>query len=771
MSVSCVAPGRVAPVAVSGGLFDPVIVDNFAGLGGASFGIKLGAGRSVDVCVNHCPKALEFHARNHPETRHIQADVWEVDPFEAVGWDTVVHVRPGRRRPSHRRLRQLLKRAGKAVGLAWFSPDCRHFSPARGAAPVSPRVRSLAWIVVKYARTVRPAVMMVENVRAFLDWGPVRQRTRDGVPLVDKAGRPVMEPIPERKGETFRRWVRNLEHEGYVVEWKVLDAADYGVPQHRRRLFVVARRDGKPIKWPEKTHGPVSRSCNAQGDIDRTADGVAGGASCVRAGSGGGDRRRGKARPDELGARGVRGDQGRARRVLGRGDEEARGAIVGSNGERADSDRGDGLSCGQRLAASALKPYLTAADCIDWSIAPTSIFDRPREIAENTQRRLFEGFRRFVVDDADPFILRIGQQGGGGSYVSPVDAPVGSVVTKAEHCLVAPSLLEVNHVGPRRGRRVDGPMGAVTGGYGQALGGAYLAQVGYGERPATKGRKAQRPRAMPVRAPLGTVVGSTKHAVTVPVMFGCGGAGYSGKPTRTDRPGGTVLPHDRRAVAMPWLERLCGGPGGHQAKGRKLTKPTGAVTTRDQHALTAVHLSHFNHGQVQSSRPDQPARTVTAGGLHQAVVETELAASVDLTAHPGADARKITLTLAFLVKYYGVEGNLARLSDPLGTVTTRDRFAVVTVRLQTGATVDAAAVFTRAFGWCVVLDILMRMLTPRELARAQGFPDSYILPTSKSLAVKLIGNSVPPPVVAALTRANCPELCRSPARPRKRRAA
>lgn len=744
MSVPCIAPPPAVAHA-SAGLFDPVIVDNFAGLGGASFGIKLGTGgRAVDVCVNHCPRALQYHALNHPETRHLQSDVWEVDPFEAVGWDTHVYIRrTGRggrkRRVSHRRLRQLLKRAGRApgVGLAWFSPDCRHFSPARGAAPVSPRVRSLAWIVVKYARTVRPAVMMVENVRAFMDWGPVRQRVRDGVPVVDGAGRAVMEPIPERKGETFRRWVRSLEREGYVVEWRVLDAADYGVPQHRRRLFVVLRRDGKPIKWPEKTHG---RGSDGKREDQRAGDrGAAESEHNDAAGRSGCARQR-RVRPAD------------ARRDLGRGqvaDDEA--VALGSAGSRAWDCVGTGTALPLRL-----KPYRTAAECIDWSIPPTSIFDRPKPLAENTQRRLFEGFVRFVVEDPAPYVLRIGQQGGGGAYVSPVDAPLGTVVTKAEHCLVGPHLVRVAHgeesaKGKRRGRGaqgLDGPLPSVTGSNDCGLAGAYLAQVGYGERPAKGGRKAQRPRAMSVEAPLGTVVGSAKHGLVTPVMIGAGGAGYSGKPTRVDRPANTTLPHDRRAVVAPWLERLCGGPGGNQAKGRKLTGPTGAVTTRDQHSLTAAHL-------LPSHRRDACA--------------TPNGATPEMPEH--ADARKITLTLAFLMKFYSSGGQWGRLDEPLGTVTTADRFAVVTVRLQTGATVDAAAVYTAAWGWCVVLDILMRMLTPRELARAQGFPDSYILPENKSLAVKLIGNSVPPPVVAALTRANCPELCRPPARRKKRRAA
>lgn len=216
---------------LAAGMFDELVVDNFAGGGGASIGIETGLGRAVDVAINHDSHAVAMHAINHPHTRHHCEDVWVVDPVEATG--------------------------GRPVGLAWFSPDCKHFSRAKGAKPVEKKIRGLAWVVVKWAKAVRPRVIMLENVREFETWGPlVEAKTKGGLLLIGKDGKPKMVPCPIRKGETFRRWIRSLKRLGYKVEWRSLNAADYGAPTHRRRLFLIARCDGLPIVWPAPTHGP-----------------------------------------------------------------------------------------------------------------------------------------------------------------------------------------------------------------------------------------------------------------------------------------------------------------------------------------------------------------------------------------------------------------------------------------------------------------------------------------------------------------------------------
>lgn len=192
-----------------------IIVDSFAGGGGASIGIEAALGRSPDIAINHDPAAIAMHEVNHPATRHFQESVWTVKPKVVTG--------------------------GANVGLLWASPDCRHFSRAKGGKPVSPRVRGLAWVVVAWARAVAPRVICLENVPEFLTWGPLG---------------PDNMPIKARAGETFARWAGQLERLGYRLEKKVLNAADFGAPTSRKRIFIVARRDGQPIRWPEPSHGP-----------------------------------------------------------------------------------------------------------------------------------------------------------------------------------------------------------------------------------------------------------------------------------------------------------------------------------------------------------------------------------------------------------------------------------------------------------------------------------------------------------------------------------
>lgn len=198
--------------------FSELVVDNFAGGGGASTGIESAIGRPVDIAINHNPIALAMHEVNHPHTKHYCESVWDIDPRKVC--------------------------AGRSVGLAWFSPDCRHFSKAKGGAPVSPRVRGLAWVVLRWAATVRPRIICLENVEEFRTWGPLI-KNEDG----------SYSPCEKRKGQTFRSFINALKKHGYKVETKELRACDYGAPTIRNRLFMVARCDGLPIVWPEKTHG------------------------------------------------------------------------------------------------------------------------------------------------------------------------------------------------------------------------------------------------------------------------------------------------------------------------------------------------------------------------------------------------------------------------------------------------------------------------------------------------------------------------------------
>lgn len=191
-----------------------IVVDNFAGGGGASTGIEIAMGRSVDIAINHDPAAIAMHRANHPGTKHYTEDVWKVDPVKACD--------------------------GHPVALAWFSPDCKHFSKAKGGKPVSKKIRGLAWVAVKWAKAVHPRVIMLENVEEFQEWGRLDKNDK---------------PDPRYKGETFRRFVGQLEKLGYTVEFRMLRACDYGAPTVRRRFFLIARCDGKEIRWPDPEYG------------------------------------------------------------------------------------------------------------------------------------------------------------------------------------------------------------------------------------------------------------------------------------------------------------------------------------------------------------------------------------------------------------------------------------------------------------------------------------------------------------------------------------
>lgn len=561
-----------------------LIVDNFAGGGGASLGIRIGTGRGVDIAVNHDRLAIEMHEANHPETLHLCESVWKVDPLAATG--------------------------GRPVGLAWFSPDCKHFSRAKGGKPVEKRIRGLAWVVVKWAKVVRPRVIILENVREFETWGPLGRDDR---------------PDPKRMGLTYRRWLGNLRNLGYTIETRVLDAADYGAPTHRRRLFLIARCDGQPIVWPESTHGDPKK--------------------------------------------------------------------IGQGG----------------LFGTKLQPWRTAAQCIDWSLPCPSIFERKRPLAEKTLRRIAMGLQRYVLANPRPFIVRCahGESSASGprwgSGVEDTGAPLPTVTASKDFALATPVLTHVNHGGERPPIDPAAPLPTVTGAHrGEiAIAAPVIARMNHGEKqwngvdePATTvttqsnkqalvtaflagvgGRSGQSPPTSP-EAPLGTTTAKADRAVATATLVGVGGADYAGKPRPVDAPKGAVMPNDRGAVAAAYLTQLRGSNRGK-----------GDVT--------------------------EPMPTATAGGTHVGEVR------------------------AFLIKYYGC-GNGQRVDEPAHTLTARDRLGLVTIEGNDYQ----------------IVDIGLRMLTPRELARAQGFPDSYILTGTKSNQVAKIGNSVCPPIAAALAAAN-----------------
>lgn len=461
--------------------------------------------------------------------------------------------------------------------------NCKHFSRAKGGKPVSKRVRGLAWIVIRWAKAVKPRVIMLENVSEFATWGPLLE---DG------------SPCPVRKGFTFRRWHKMLENLGYRIDMREMSGCDYGAPTIRRRLFIIARRDGLPIVWPQETHG-----------------------------------------------------------------------------------RG-------------LLPYRTAAECIDWSIPCPSIFERPRPLADATLRRIARGITRYVVNNPKPFIVQMR-----GTEDSQIDCSA---------------------------RPLDGPLGTVSaGGIHHALVTPLIASLAHGD---SGGKREYR-----IEDPLGTVsAGGIQHALVSPVIMPITHSGERRVHSPAEPlPTVTCARRGEFALVSPTLIQTgYGERDGQDPRSLDLHKPLGtAVAGGVKHGLVAAFLARHYGGHENDGAPiTGPMHTVTAKDHH-------------------------ALVHAFLLKYYGTDQN-PRIDLPLGTVTTKDRFGLVTVMGD------------RYY----IADIGMRMLAPRELFNAQGFPRTYKIdpdvngkPLTKTAQVRCAGNSVCPDVAEALVRANLIDVAIAPA--------
>lgn len=656
---------------------DFLIIDSFAGGGGASTGIEMGLGRSPDIAINHSADALAMHEVNHPETLHLSKNIWQVDPLEVIGT--------------------------RKVGLAWFSPDCKHFSKAKGSKPVKRNIRDLAWVVVLWAKRVRPRVIMLENVEEFRHWGPIGA---DG------------KPCDKRKGQTFDKWVGELRRLGYRVEFRELRACDYGAPTIRKRLFMIARRDGLPIVWPHQTHGAPDN-------------------------------------PDVL--------------------------------------------------SGKLKPWRTAAEIIDWTLPCPSIFDTSAEIKEKyglrairpladaTMRRIAKGVMRYVIEAKKPFIVVCNHGGdwfrgqsiddpmqtltaardgfgvvvptivgcggrAGQSAPRPIDRPHGTMTAKADTCLVAPIVTFAQHGGAVRD--VDAPLHTITASPKDqnAIIAPSLISVAH-----TSGNPLRHGIVSP-EDPCRTVTRNNDYAVVAPYLV----PRYQereGQQPRTrpiDVPTATIVPGGNEGVlASVHLHRQFGNSIGSDAG-----EPVGTITAggAGKAAVVSAFLAQHNTGVV--ARPaDAPLSTLTGRGTQQNVVAAHLLnlkGSARRDAPVDAPGPTITaggghagLISAFLTKYYG-QGVGASIDQPLHTDTTKERFGLVTVDID-GTTY-------------AIVDIGMRMLTPRERFRAQGFPDSYIIdrrpdgtPLTQTVQGSCCGNSVCPPLAEALVKANCQFLVRQKA--------
>lgn len=654
-------------------MINELIVDNFAGGGGASTGIEMATGRSVDIAINHDENAIAMHTTNHPETLHYCESVFDIDPVAAT--------------------------AGRPVGLAWFSPDCRHFSKAKGSKPVKKEIRGLAWIVIRWALAKRPRVMMLENVEEFKTWGPLLT-AEDG----------TEHPDSTRAGETFAAFIGMLttgvaaDHPaiaeccevlkidaasddvrrlvaglGYVVDHRELRACDFGAPTIRRRFFMVMRCDGQPVEWPAASHGDPKSLDVQSGKLApwRTA------AECI-------DWsipcpsifERKKPLAENTMKRIARGIQ---RFVIdnptpfivkcnhtstkttyncfrGQSLDEPLQTITkthgyalvaphitkfrtGATGQECDepistitagsSNRPGGNGHALGIVEATLTPFITGAGGSEYQ-------GKPRVADQPLHTVLKESHAALVT----PYIARIGQTGfGGDSLAYEAGKPLTTVTTKAEHLLVAP--ISARQFGNSVGHRADEPNGTIT----------------------------------------------------------AGGGGKS-------------------QLVATFLAKHFGG--NYTGPGADLAEPAHTVTTVDHHALVTSNLIKFRGTCKDGQSLNEPMPTITAGGLHIGEVR------------------------AFLLKYYGNEKEGVGLEEPLHTVTTNDRFGLVTVEGIDYQIVDIGMRMLQPH------ELYAAQGFPEWYIIVQDYKGKKY---AKDKQVARCGNAVPPPFAEALVRANLPELC------------
>lgn len=579
-----------------------IIVDNFAGGGGASTGIEIATGMAVAIAINHDPAAILMHRTNHPYTEHLQASVWDVDP------KTVCRGRP--------------------VGLAWFSPDCKHFSKAKGAALVDRKIRGLAWITLRWAAEVRPRVIILENVEEFQTWGPVRKG----------------KPVKKLAGTTFRRFISQLEALGYTVEFRELVAADFGAPTSRKRFYMIARCDGKPIVWPKPTHS--------------------------------------------------------------------------------------------KTGADGLPKWRSAAEIIDWSLPCPSVFASKAEImeryglkavrplAKNTMRRIIRGVDKFTIRSGKPFIVQQKFQ----NAAQDIEKPLTTVTAVGAHELCKPLLapVTVTNTSNSVGATVGDPVHTVTTAGNQMLVTPSLVSIGQ-----TGGGD----RIRDLREPVPTTVSKQEACLVAPSLIQ-----YHTEQAESVRASGLGAPINT-VDASNRYGLTCANLVEYYTGGRPLdvNDPMHTVTSHDREAVVAAHVVKFKGDNV-GTPPSEPLQTVTASA------GKERACSGGTFAVCRAHLAKI------------------RSGDDLG------HWPEIRALLNEfcGYTLAEDEVLLLEIGGALyyIADIGLRMLSPRELYNAMGFPPDYIIDRDylgneykKSAQVARCGNAVCPPVASALVRANLPEWC------------
>jgi len=393
-----------------------LIVDNFAGGGGASTGIELATGYSVDIAINHDPEAIKMHKANHPNTKHYCENVWAVDPVKACN--------------------------GHPVGLAWFSPDCKHFSKAKGGKPKDKNIRGLAWVASRWAGLVRPRVIMLENVEEFKTWGPLNRRHH---------------PIRAKQGKTFERFVQQLRDLGYEVEFRELIAADYGAPTMRKRFFMVARCDGKSIVWPEPTHAPADSEEVKKGllkpyvgaytqlDFSLPCPSIFDTSEEIK---------------EKYGIRAVRPLAQKTMDRIARGLKK----FVLENPEPFIIQCNHG---GERRPNDIREPMPTITGKHGYGIVePYMVQCKYNNEAQDVQKPI--GTLTTVGSHllVEPYMVQIGQTGFTKDRSKDVREPLTTIVSKNEHCLISPTLIQYHSEtaqGEVRGQTIKDPIMTVDG--------------------------------------------------------------------------------------------------------------------------------------------------------------------------------------------------------------------------------------------------------------------------------------------------------------------
>lgn len=733
---------------------DKLIIDSFAGGGGASTGIEMALGRSPDYAINHSADALAMHEVNHPATVHLDSNIWDVSPSEVT--------------------------RGRPVGLFWASPDCKHFSKAKGGKPLDRNIRDLAWVVVRWAEEVSPDVIILENVEEFVTWGPLYE---DGRPIV------------ELRGQTFEDWTRRLKKAGYKVQWRELRACDYGAPTIRKRFFMIARRDGMPIVWPARTHGdpkkPADAKLIAAGKLKpyRTAAEIIDwslpcpsifdtseeimakfGLRAVRPLADATMKRI---------ARGVVRYVLEAKRPFVVPVAHAGDARVNSVDEPVRTQTGHSRSDHAVVVPSLVKNMtnntpdgpdepvstvltgnhhmLTVPFAVRTDMASAADRNGVNTLEEPMRTQTTAGSHAVVVPTFVGCGGRAGQSAPRGG-----DEPTGTLTAKADGCVVAAHLTSYygdGEGGKIRGSAPDAPLSTDTaGGNRHGVVAGYLVPR-YGERGGQEPRTRSVEEPAPVIVPDGN--GGSLAAVHLSRFTQNGVGSAADEPVDTVMAGAPKFGVVSAFLAQHNNDTKPSGVDFARA-GRSAEEPLSALTTSPQQAVVAAFMAQHNTGVVGHDARD-PISTLTTGGSYgvsqQGVVAahmmrqfgTSVGHAMDEPTHTDtATVNKSALIAPFLATYYG-NGIGQEADGPLRTDTTKDRFGLITVEIE-GQTYAIA-------------DIGMRMLTPRERFRAQGFPDSYVIdrrpdgsPISATVQGSCCGNSVCPPLAEALVSVNCGHL-------------